>query len=109
MKATTSRTQVFVGVVFGLLLQVLALAIVIGYFVHADRGNGSWAALGSVVLAGFYFGMAQVLTILPAALITLALGRHGTTRGLLYTGIFLALWNIVRLVGMYFVFGQKFI
>ncbi|MFZ0883053.1 MAG: hypothetical protein WAN14_06610 [Candidatus Acidiferrales bacterium] len=45
--------------------------------------------------------MAQILTILPAALLMLSAGKQGLARGLLYAGTLLALLNIATLISGY--------
>lgn len=104
MKVTSSPSQVGAGIVLGLLLQPISLMMV-GLYVQSTTAAGTeargWGMMGVALLYWFYFGMAQVLTILPAALLLLPTGRHGTVRGLLYVGTFLALTNIAILIAAF--------
>jgi hypothetical protein len=104
MKVTSSPVQLGVGVAFGLLLQPISLMMV-GAYVQSTTAAGTeargWGMMGVVLLYWFYFGMAQVLTILPAALLLLPTGKHGIVRGLLCVGTFLALANMAILIIAY--------
>jgi hypothetical protein len=103
MNESPSRSQVSFGIILGVLLQPLSLLMVLA-FIHAtahDSEARGWGSMGAVLLYGFYFGMAQVLTILPASLLLLLAGKHGTVRGLLNVGTVLALVNVVILVVKY--------
>jgi len=94
--AATKRIS---GVVLGLLLQPLSLFGFIAVMNVAMHGESrGWGLMAGFFGYPLYFGMAQVLTILPAALIMLLLGQIGTVRGLLYVGTVLALVNIAVLV-----------
>ena len=104
MKATSSPLQIGVGVVLGILLQPVSLMIVAGYSVATTRPGSEargWGLMGASLLYFTYFGMAQVLTILPAALLLLPTGKHGVVRGLLVVGTILALANIAVLISLY--------
>jgi hypothetical protein len=107
MKSTTSPQQVAWGTTLGILLQPVSLIIVLA-FVTATTKPGTesrgWGMMGAFLGYFLYFGMAQVLTILPAALLLLPTGRHGVVRGLLRVGTFLALGNMVLFVFLYAVF-----
>jgi len=109
MKTTSSPLQVVLGAALGILLQPVSLMLV-GAYVQATTRAGTeargWGMMGAALLYMFYFGMAQVLTILPAALLLLPTGRHGVVRGLLYVGTFLAVGNIGVLAFMYAVSGS---
>jgi len=103
MKTVWTQIQVSIGVVLGLALQPLSYHMVISYIDATTKGEAhGWGVVGATVGYMFYFGMAQVLTILPASLLILTTGMYGIVRGLLYTGMFLALWNIGRLFFFYF-------
>jgi hypothetical protein len=111
MKVTSSPAQVSVGVAFGLALQPISLGMV-GVYVQSTTVAGTeargWDMMGLALLYWLYFGMAQVLTILPAALILLPTGKHGIVRGLLYVGTFLALANIAILIAVFAGAGPPF-
>jgi len=101
MKSTSSPLQIAGGVVLGIALQPLSLLIVAGYIVATTRPGTEargWSLMGAALLYFAYFGMAQVLTILPAALILLPTGKHGVARGLLLVGTALALLNVCVLI-----------
>ena len=101
MKATSSPLQIAMGALLGIVLQPLSLLIVQGFIVATTRAGTEargWGLMGATLGYLFYFGMAQVLTILPAALLLLPTGKHGVVRGLLAIGTLLALANIVLLV-----------
>jgi len=96
--------QIGIGVLLGLVLQPLSLLMVEGLIVATTREGTEargWGLMGAVLGYFAYFGMAQVLTILPAALLLLPTGKHGVVRGLLALGTFLALANIGLLVFSY--------
>ena len=111
MKATSSPAQVGVGVALGILLQPISVMIV-GAYVQSTTAAGTeargWSMMGVALLYWFYFGMAQVLTILPAALLLLPNGKHGVVRGLLHVGTFLALANIAILMAVFAGAGPPF-
>jgi hypothetical protein len=101
MKSTTSPFQIALGVVLGIALQPLSLLIVAQYIIHTTRPGTEergWSLMGVGLLYFAYFGMAQVLTILPAALILLPTGKHGIVRGLLLLGTASALLNVGVLI-----------
>jgi hypothetical protein len=102
MAGTTSRSQVVFGVAFGILLQPVSVMMVIAYINATAHGEGrGWGLMAAYLLYWSYFGMAQALTILPAALVMLSFGRHGVVRGLLYVGTTLALLNAAVLAVEY--------
>lgn len=103
MKSTSSPQQVASGVVLGLVLQPVSLFLVLGLITVTSRSgeDRGWAQMGAVLLYFTYFGMAQVLTILPAALLLARAGKHGIVRGLLGLGTFLSLANIAVLILIY--------
>jgi len=103
MKSTSSPPQVGWGVVLGLLLQPISLGLVLAYVTATTRPgeDRGWGLMGALFFYFFYFGMAQVLTILPAALLLLPTGKHRVVCGLLGVGTFLALANIAVVVFMY--------
>jgi len=103
MNESPSRSQLSFGIILGVLLQPLSLLMVLAFINATARDSESrgWGSMGAVLLYGFYFGMAQVLTILPASLLLLLAGKIGAVRGLLNVGTILALLNVVVLVAMY--------
>ena len=104
MKPTSSPFQIAVGVVLGIALHPLSVLIVTQYIIHTTRPGTEergWSLMGVALLYFAYFGMAQVLTILPAALILWPTGKHGIVRGLLLLGAALALLNIGVLIYMH--------
>jgi len=104
MKSTSSPLQIGMGVLLGIVLQPLSLLIVEGLIVATTRAGTEqrgWGLMGATLGYFAYFGMAQVLTILPAALLLLPTGKRGVVRGILAVGTFLALANIVLLVFLY--------
>jgi hypothetical protein len=101
MKSTSSPVQIAAGVVLGIVLQRLSLQIVAGYIMATTRPGTEargWGLMGAGLLYFAYFGMVQVVTILPAALILLPTGKHGVVRGLLLVGTSLALLNVGVLI-----------
>jgi hypothetical protein len=101
MKSTSSPLQIAAGVVLGIALQPLSLQIVAGYIMATTRPGTEargWGLMGAGLLYFAYFGMVQVVTILPAALILLPTGKHGVVRGLLLVGTSLALLNVGVLI-----------
>lgn len=53
------------------------------------------------------FGVAQVLTILPAALLFWVIRKHDVARGLLQAGTYLALANIALIIYIYVRYWSK--
>jgi hypothetical protein len=104
MKSTSSPLQIGLGVALGIVLQPLSMAMA-GALIIATTRPGTeergWGSRGASLLYFTYFGMAQVLTILPAALLLLPIGKHGVVPGLLFVWTFLALANIAVLVFLY--------
>jgi hypothetical protein len=101
----TSPLQVALGCVLALLLQPLSAWIVWAYL----SGKVKWEFLmAPFVFLGLYlslipvvhvfvvpsFGVAQALTILPAAVILYLAGKRDMVRGLLQVGTGLALLNV---------------
>jgi len=108
MRSTSSPLQITIGVVLGILLQPVSLWLVGAYITATRTGEArGWALMGAAFLYVVYFGMAQILTILPAALLFLPSGKHGVVRGLLGVGTFLAIANIAVLIFIY-LFGGEF-
>jgi hypothetical protein len=114
MKKTSSPLQVVLGCALGVLLQPVSLWIVLNHLTSArppkDWGLGIFPVIGMYLallpvprgpLALPSFGVAQAFTILPAALFMWLAGRYGVVRGLLHTGIALALANIGVMVFVY--------
>src|SRR5271165_3520426 len=104
MKSASSPLQIGLGVALGIVLQPVSMAMVGALIVATTRPGTEergWGLMGASLLYFTYFGMAQVLTILPAAVLLLPTGKHGVVRGLLAVGTFLALANIVLLVFLY--------
>jgi hypothetical protein len=86
MTPTPNSSHVVVGVIVGAILQVLTWTIllpVIGMFIFIALPLG--------------FGIVQVVTVLPAALIFTACRRPDVARGLLYFGTLLAIANVVAI------------
>lgn len=111
MNETRSLSQVSVGVVLGILLQPLSVLMVIAFIEVTARSSEErgWGIMGACLLYILYFGMAQVLTILPASLLLLTAGKRDIVRGLLYVGTFLAVTNVVLLVALYSVRHRPFL
>lgn len=97
MKSTSTPFQIGLGVILGIVLQPLSL-LMVGKYVIATTGRGTGNVVGAGLVYFACFGMAQVLTILPAALLLLPTGKHGIVRGLLLLGTALALLNVVALM-----------
>jgi hypothetical protein len=108
MKTLWAQSQVGIGVVLGFALQPLSVFLVVSYIKATTSGEAQgWGVMAATLGYMFYFGMAQVLTILPASLLILPTRQYGIVRGLLYAGTFLALWNVARLFFFYFVWQTK--
>lgn len=114
---TTSSLQVAMGRVLALLLQPLSVWIVWTYL----SGKGNWEGFGApFVFVGFFlslipvphvffvpsFGVAQALTILPAAIVLYLVGMHDIVRALLQVGTGLALLNVGVVCFVYFRFAR---
>jgi hypothetical protein len=119
MKTTSSPVQVGLGYIIGLLLQPVSLWIVMDQF--SGRPLKQWgfaifpffAAYASIlqvprsVFLVPTFGVAQALTILPAALLTWLVGIREVARGLLQMGTLLALANVGVIVFVYIRYNSK--
>jgi NO-binding membrane sensor protein with MHYT domain len=106
MKTLRQQSQVGLGVVLALALQPLSVFLVVSYIKNTRTGEAQgWGVMAATLGYMFYFGMAQVLTILPASLLILPTRQYGVVRGLLYAGTFLALLNAAMLFWFYF-FGR---
>jgi hypothetical protein len=94
-KGTKSPRQVLAGVVLGLLLLPLSLILEFEY------SHGTKDALDAPFHAALYFGVIQMVAILPAVLCFYFVGKHDVVRGLLYFGIFAALCNVLLWIFVY--------
>lgn len=111
MKATSSGSQIGWGIALGILLQPLSVLLTVGIVIAMTKAgeNRGWGVMGAVLGYSGSFGMAQILTILPAALLLLATGKHGVVRGLLAVGTLLAIANVALLVFAYMTNWRQFL
>lgn len=113
MKQTSSTPQVIYGWMLAFVLQPLSAWLVWNY-VFARHLNFSepmagWTPmiftliyLSFIPIPGFpSFGVAQALTILPAAAVAFAIGRRGIVRGLVQAGTALAVANFAWVLIQY--------